>query len=84
VPPCTIRRCENAFRYRTELRFTADLVDPAGVDVQVPNDRDDDLILATLLAAKADWLITGDTALLALRDRYPIIAPAEFATRHLG
>ncbi len=71
-------------RYVQALRFTADVVDPAGVDVQVPNDRDDDVILATLIVAKADWLITGDAALLALRDRYPIIAPSEFAARHLG
>jgi putative PIN family toxin of toxin-antitoxin system len=71
-------------RYVQALRFTADVVDPAGVDVQVPKDRDDDVILATLIVAKADWLITSDAALLALRDRYPIIAPSEFAARHLG
>jgi putative PIN family toxin of toxin-antitoxin system len=71
-------------RYVQALRFVADIVDPAGVVVQVPHDRDDDVILATLVAAKADWLITGDAALLALADQYPILTPAEFGARHLG
>lgn len=71
-------------RYVQALRFMADMVDPASVVVQVPGDRNDDVILATLVVAKADWLITGDAALLALADQYPIITPAEFAARHLG
>jgi predicted nucleic acid-binding protein len=41
------------------------------------------VILATLIVAKADWLVTGDAALLALADQYPIITPAEFTSRHL-
>jgi hypothetical protein len=36
-------------------------------------------ISATLVVAKADWLVTGDLALLALADKYPITTPAEFA-----
>lgn len=71
-------------RYLQSLRFVADVVDPAGVVCQVPGDRDDDVVLATLIAANADWLITGDAALLALADQYPIITPAKFAARHLG
>jgi len=71
-------------RYVQALRFMADTVDPSRVVVQVPGDRNDDVILATLVVAKADWLITGDAALLALADQYPIITPAEFAARHLG
>lgn len=71
-------------RYVQALRFMADRVDPTDVAVRVPDDRDDDVILATLVAGKADWLITGDAALLALADRYPITTPAEFAARHLG
>jgi len=70
-------------RYVQALRFAADVVDPAGVTVQVPGDRDDDVILATLVVAKADWLVTGDAALLALADQHPIITPAAFAARHL-
>ena len=70
-------------RFVQALRFMADVVEPAGVAVQVPGDRDVDVILATLVVAKADWLVTGDSALLALGDRYPIATPAEFAARHL-
>jgi predicted nucleic acid-binding protein len=55
--------------------FVSGLMLPASV----PGDRDGDVILATLVAAKADWLVTGDAALLALADKYPIITPAEFA-----
>jgi putative PIN family toxin of toxin-antitoxin system len=71
-------------RYVQALRFTADVVNPAGAVVQVPGDRDDDVILATLVVGKADWLITGDAALLALADRYPIVTPAVFVMRYLS
>jgi uncharacterized protein len=70
-------------RYVQALRFIADVVDPAGATVSVSGDRDDDVILATLVVGKAEWLVTGDTALLALADKYPIATPAEFAARHL-
>jgi predicted nucleic acid-binding protein len=40
-------------------------------------------VLGTLLAAKADYLITGDKDLLALSDRHPtIISPADFWRKH--
>jgi len=41
-------------RYVQALRFMADMVDPASVVVEVPGDRNDDVILATLVVAKAD------------------------------
>jgi hypothetical protein len=41
------------------------------------------VILATLVVGKADWLVTGDAALLALADKYQIATPGEFAARHL-
>ena len=47
----------------------------------VPRDPGDDPVLATLLAADADCLVSGDGDLLALRDRFPILTPAEFARR---
>ncbi|MEO7760374.1 MAG: putative toxin-antitoxin system toxin component, PIN family [Casimicrobiaceae bacterium] len=65
------------------LRYVADVVDPSGIVVDVPGDRDDEVILATLVVAKADWLITGDAMLLALSNQYPIVTPAAFAARHL-
>jgi putative PIN family toxin of toxin-antitoxin system len=74
---------EELDRFVQALRFTAEIVATANVVVQVPGDRDDDAILATLIGAKADWLVTGDSALLALSDRYPVVTPAQFAARHL-
>ena len=64
-----------------QLYIRARIVDLGGISVEVPGDPDDMPILATLLAAKADVLVTGDGDLLALRDRYAIQPPAEFARR---
>ena len=51
------------------------------IGVVVPRDADDVPILATLAAASADVLVTGDGDLLALRGKYPIETPAEFVRR---
>ncbi|MDR2838886.1 MAG: putative toxin-antitoxin system toxin component, PIN family [Azonexus sp.] len=58
--------------------FLADIVEPQGQ--QDPNLRDaaDQPVLLTLIAAKADYLITGDKDLLALAGQYSIVTPAEF------
>jgi putative PIN family toxin of toxin-antitoxin system len=74
---------EELDRYVQALRFMADVVDPSGAGVSVPGDPDDDVVLGTLVVGKADWLVTGDTALLTLADKFPICTPAEFASRHL-
>ena len=51
-------------------------------------DLDDQPVLGILLAALAtsgaDYLITGDNDLLALRERYPIVTPAKFWATHSG
>lgn len=62
--------------------FLADVVEP-GTE-QDPHLRDpaDQLVLATLKAAQARYLITGDKDLLALAERYPIVSPADFWARH--
>ncbi len=39
------------------------------------------MVLATLLASKADCLVTGDADLLALAGTYPILTPADFVGR---
>jgi putative PIN family toxin of toxin-antitoxin system len=64
--------------------FLADVVDPD--PAQDPNLRDaaDQAVLATWVAAKAHYLITGDKDLLALAADYPIITPAVFWSRHGG
>lgn len=70
-----------------QLAFAADAVEPdlatlkQAADAQV-RDAADEPVLATLLATGADMLITGDKDLLVLADRFPILAPAAFCTRH--
>lgn len=64
--------------------FLADIVDPSAPHdpaLRAPNDQP---ILGTLLAAGADYLITGDKDLLALPEHYPILTPATFWARHSG
>ncbi|NQW39752.1 MAG: PIN domain-containing protein [Cyanobacteria bacterium] len=43
-----------------------------------------DSLVAALRLGSAQTLVTGDKALLALRDRYPISTPAEFWAEHGG
>jgi putative PIN family toxin of toxin-antitoxin system len=64
--------------------FLADVVEPRGAEDVDLRDPADQPVLLTLQAAKADYLVTGDKDLLALAGRYPILAPAEFWTRHGG
>jgi putative PIN family toxin of toxin-antitoxin system len=68
-------------RFLLLLRFKADIVDITGEKTSVPRDPGDDPVLATLLAADADCLVSGDGDLLAMRDRFPIQTPAEFVRR---
>ncbi|RJP18041.1 MAG: putative toxin-antitoxin system toxin component, PIN family [Deltaproteobacteria bacterium] len=68
-------------RFLLLLRFKADVVDISKEKADVPRDPGDDPVLATLLASGADCLVSGDSDLLALRDRFPIQTPAGFARR---
>lgn len=62
------------------------VVEISPLPAPVCRDPDEDRILATSLAARADCLITGDADLLVL-DRYddiPIVRPAEFWALEAG
>ena len=72
------RRIEQFIR---QLYVRSEIVDLSETFVEVPLDPDDAPIQATLVAAKADVLITGDSDLLALRDRYAIHTPADFVRK---
>ena len=64
------------------LAFQAELEEPAAHwDAQL-TDSFDQAILGTPVAAKADYLITGDKAFLVLAVRYPVLAAAEFWQVH--
>ncbi len=64
--------------------FLADIVDPSGPHEPALRDPADQPNLGTLLASRADYLITGDKDLLALAEQHPIVTPAAFWTRHSG
>ncbi len=66
-------------QYVLLLRFKTDIVSLEGVESHVSDDPNDNMVLATLLASQADHLISGDSDLLSLSDKYAIITPAEFA-----
>jgi len=70
------------------LAILAELVEPEVVVESDLTDHDDLPVLGILLAALrlglAQTLVTGDKALLTLRDRYPIRTPAEFWAEHGG
>jgi uncharacterized protein len=69
---------------RDALRLIAEathlIVDPTETVTGICRDPDDDAILACALAGKADYLITGDVDLLALKsfEGIPILSPRNF------
>ncbi len=64
-----------------QLVLRVEVVEIAGTAAAVPKDPNDAPILATLIASCADVLVTGDSDLLALRERYRIETQAEFTRR---
>lgn len=77
LTPAEIRQLADSFM------FLADLVEPQA-KATVPHDVNDQPVLGTLLAAKADYLITGDKDLLALSAEHPIITLSQFWAKHGG
>jgi uncharacterized protein len=65
------------------LRHEAEFVEPFEVPADACRDPDDLPILGTLLAAKADCLVTGDADLLELGEfrGIPILSPRAFYER---
>ena len=70
-------------RYLAELHYVAEIVDVGGTAARVPRDRRDDIVLATFVASGADYLLTGDDDLLALRPDHSILTAREFYDQHL-
>jgi len=64
--------------YCSLLRFRFHLFEIKNIKAKVPKDAKDNHILATLIASKADYLITGDDDLLSLRADYKIISLQDF------
>ena len=74
--PAEIRDLADSFM------FVAEIVEPSAKVDEALRDKAEQAVLGTLLAAQADYLITGDKDLLALAERYPIVTPAAFWERH--
>jgi uncharacterized protein len=64
------------------LMFLADVIEPDTEQEPTLRDPADQLVLGTLRASRADYLITGDRDLIVLAGKYPIVTPAEFWARH--
>jgi putative PIN family toxin of toxin-antitoxin system len=71
------------------LALQADVIEPGEGALQAARtsglaqrDGADVAILALLIDCGAECLISGDKDLLALSDRFPILAPAPFCLRH--
>ncbi len=64
------------------LMFLADIVEPEDGREAELRDSADAQVLGTLMASRADYLITGDKDLLALAEKYSIVTPAVFWERH--
>jgi hypothetical protein len=69
-----------------QLKADVRLVDPAEGIHGVADDDEDDLILATAVAARADYLVTGDKGLLGLGEfrGTPIVTPRTFLDELAG
>ena len=70
------------------LSIQAEVLEPISTAEAASKEADDLPVLgalwAALIGSAVDYLITGDKDLLVLANRYPILAPAEFWTRHGG
>ncbi len=76
LTPSEIRDLADSFM------FLAEMVEPINDVDETLRDDSDQMVLGTLRASQADYLITGDKDLLALGERYPIVTPAVFWERH--
>jgi putative PIN family toxin of toxin-antitoxin system len=64
------------------LAIQADVVEPEAVEGDALRDAKDRPVLGTLIAGKADYMVTGDRDLLALAHEYAIVTPAAFWRKH--
>lgn len=69
--------------YLTTLRFFTEVIEIDHLDVKVESAPDDGIILATLIASHADYLITGDRVLLEYAKNYPVLSLKEFTEKFL-
>jgi uncharacterized protein len=72
-----------AIAFLEQLRLRVRLIEPAPLASPVSRDADDDVVLATAVAAEATVIVTGDQDLLVI-GRYngiDIVSPRDFLSR---
>lgn len=72
---------ETIERFLKQLFLRAEVVELTEPIGNTPRDPDDAPILASMISAGADYLVTGDGDLLALRHKHTIVTPIEFAEK---
>jgi putative PIN family toxin of toxin-antitoxin system len=72
---------ETIGRFLKQLYLRAEIVESSEKIGATPRDPNDAPILASMILAKADYLVTGDGDLLALQHKYRIVTPTAFAER---
>lgn len=72
-----------AMAFLEQLRLRVHLVVPAPLAASVSRDADDDVVLATAVAAHATAIVTGDLDLLVLQSYrgVDIVTPRDFLSR---
>ncbi len=72
-----------ATAFLEQLRLRVLLVEPTPLETPVSRDADDDVVLATAVAANATVIVTGDLDLLVLRSYsgIDIVTPRDFLSR---
>ena len=68
-------------RFVKQLYLRVEIAVCESADIELLRDPDDAPILGALVTASADFLVTGDSDLLELSDRYPIETVAGFMRR---
>jgi putative PIN family toxin of toxin-antitoxin system len=72
-----------AMAFLAQLRLRVRIVEPTPLSTPVCRDADDDVVLATAVAAGAAVIVTGDQDLLVLGryNQIDIVSPREFLSR---
>lgn len=65
------------------LHFFTTVVNISKINYHFEQDPNDNHIIETYIAGKCDYLITGDKALLSLKNEFNIISLEDFITNHL-
>ena len=66
------------------LQFFTIQVDLSAVELTLPRNAADEMVIATFVAGQAERLVSGDEDLLMLADQLPILSPAAFVARFLA